>query len=377
MQDREAQFIDSLYLGARDRAGFERSLDLLADIFSVASVTLFDFDAVRPDVTFQASVGILSGETLDKYQEFAAFDPAPLAFSRLAAGNAHTTYRLLPEEAKRPGVFFSEFFRPAGMEECLGGTLATANGRFALVGLQRTPDRKVFDDADILRLEGLLPHIGRALQLRRGFIELEGMTGALSEICDRLAAGVSALDERGVGLFTNSAARRIAAAKDGLSLDRRGRPVAMNRDVNISLAELENDVRSGGSGGKVRVPRPAGKPPYTILVAPFIPSDAADPSRPRPRGVIFVIHDPLRADLPTGPMIGQLFGLPRATANLAAAIAGGEDMQDYASRHGISINTARYHLKTAFDRIGVHSQSELTRRIILALRDLSDHREGG
>jgi DNA-binding CsgD family transcriptional regulator len=50
-------------------------------------------------------------------------------------------------------------------------------------------------------------------------------------------------------------------------------------------------------------------------------------------------------------------------------------MQDYAERLGISINTARYHLKTAFDRIGVHSQTELTRRIILALRDLSDHRE--
>ncbi len=169
-----------------------------------------------------------------------------------------------------------------------------------------------------------------------------------------LAAGVSALDERGAGLFTNSAARAIAATKDGLSLDRRGRPVATNREVSISLAELENDVRSGGSGGKVRVPRPGGKPPYTILVAPFFLEDAIDPSRSRPRGVMFIIHDPLRADLPTGLMIGQLFGLPPATANLAAAIAGGEDLQDYANRTGISINTARYHLTTAFDRLGVH-----------------------
>jgi DNA-binding CsgD family transcriptional regulator len=58
-------------------------------------------------------------------------------------------------------------------------------------------------------------------------------------------------------------------------------------------------------------------------------------------------------------------------------VAGGEDLQDYANRTGISINTARYHLKTAFDRLGVHSQTELTRRIILALRDLADHRDGG
>lgn len=280
MQDREAQLLDALYLGARNRSGFEDSLDLLGDIFDVASVTLLDFDAVRPEITFQASVGIFTGELLDRYQrEFAGHDPAPLAFSRRTAGSATSTYRLLPEESKRPGIFFNDFFRPAGLEECLGGTLATANGRFALVGLQRTPDRKIFDDADIARLEQLMPHIGRALQLRRGFLELDGLTGALSEICDRLAAGVSALDERGIGLFTNSAATTIAAAKDGLSLDRRGRPVATNRDANIRLAELENDVRSGGAGGKVRVPRTGGKPPYTVLVAPFFLEGGRDTSK--------------------------------------------------------------------------------------------------
>jgi hypothetical protein len=113
------------------------------------------------------------------------------------AGTAIPTYRLLPEETQRPGVFFSEFFRPLGLEECLGGTLASANGRFAMVGLHRAPDRKAFDDEDITRLERLMPHLSRALQLRRSFLTLDRRDTGLAEACDRLAAGFIGLDEQG------------------------------------------------------------------------------------------------------------------------------------------------------------------------------------
>ena len=105
----------------------------------------------------QATVGVFSGEALQRYQrDFAAIDPAPPAFITRPAGTAIPTDRLLAEEKRRPGVFFSEFFRPLGLEECLGGTLASTNGRFAMVGLHRSPDRKPFDDDDIARLEGLM-----------------------------------------------------------------------------------------------------------------------------------------------------------------------------------------------------------------------------
>ena len=181
MQNSEAKFLDALYLGVRDRLGFDASLDLLSDVFGVVSTTLIDFDAARPEVSIQASVGIFTGENLRRYhQEFAATDPAPAAFIAQPAGTATPTYRLLPDERRKPGIFFGEFFRPLGMEECLGGTLASTKGRFAMIGLQRSPDRKPFDDADIARLEALMPHLARALQLRRAFLQLERTTGALA-----------------------------------------------------------------------------------------------------------------------------------------------------------------------------------------------------
>lgn len=378
MQDRDAQFLDTLYLGVRDRAGFDNSLELLCGMFDVPSAALLDFDAARPEVSAQATIGPFSGDNLVRYErDFAAIDPAPPALMTQPVGSAIPTYRLLPEETRRPGVFFNEFFRPLGLEECLGGALASTKGRFAMVGLHRTPDRKPFDDADIARLEELMPHLARALGLRRTFVELERKAGALSQACDRLAAGVIALDADGRSLFVNAAARAIANANDGLSIDRAGRLFTFDRAAGIRLAELEANVRAGGAGGILRVPRADGKPAYPIMVAPFFTGDGVDNGKPRPRGVMFVVHDPQRRANPAAETIAALFGLPPGTASLVAAIAADEDLAAYAGRAGISMNTVHYHMKSAYARTGVKRQSELVRMVTAALRDLADHRDEG
>jgi DNA-binding CsgD family transcriptional regulator len=69
-----------------------------------------------------------------------------------------------------------------------------------------------------------------------------------------------------------------------------------------------------------------------------------------------------------------MFRLPLGSATLVAALAAGDDLKDYAERAGISMNTVRFHLKTAYARTGVHRPSDLVRLVIGALRDLGDHR---
>jgi PAS domain-containing protein len=375
MTDEEERFLDALYLGVRDGSAFDQALELLCGLFDVASAALIDFDAARPDVSAQAAVGLFSGDTVRRYErDFAALDPAPPAFMTRPAGTAIPTYRMLPEETKRPGVFFSEFFRPVGLEECLGGTLATTNGRFAMVGLHRAPDRVAFDDSDIAKLESLMPHLSRALQLRRAFLALDRRNAALAEACDRVAAGYVGVDPEGRILFANEAARRLSSRDDGLGLDRNGRLYAARREANQRLAELAANVAAGGAGGLAHVPRPKGGA-YAVMVAPLFLDGGIDKERRQKRGTLFVIHDPL-ARLPSSPqLIAELFRLPPGSAALLAALVAGEELKDYAERTGISMNTVRFHLKTAYARTGAHRQTELVRLIIAALRDLSDHRD--
>lgn len=122
----------------------------------------------------------------------------------------------------------------------------------------------------------------------------------------------------------------------------------------------------------VRVKRPHGEPAYVVIVAPLFRGEGLDGGRRR--GTLFVIHDPLHR-APTVPqLVAELFSIPLGSATLLAALAAGEELNHYAERAGISMNTVRFHLKTAFARTGMRRQSELVRLVTAALRDLVDHR---
>ena len=181
------------------------------------------------------------------------------------------------------------------------------------------------------------------------------------------------LDEDGRSLFANDAARRMSAQDDGLALDRSGRLYAADRAANQRLAELQRDVAAGGSGGLARIARPQGKPAYVVLVAPLARGEGLDGQRRR--GTLFVIHDPLHRVPPMPQLVAELFRIPLGSATLLAALASGEELNAYAERAGISMNTVRFHLKTAYARTGVRRQSDLVRLITAALRDLAEHRD--
>jgi DNA-binding CsgD family transcriptional regulator len=51
--------------------------------------------------------------------------------------------------------------------------------------------------------------------------------------------------------------------------------------------------------------------------------------------------------------------LPPASAELAEALAGGENLAEFAERTGLSIGGARTRLKKLLRRLGVRSQSDL------------------
>ena len=136
-------------------------------------------------------------------EQFAEIDPAPMIFSRLATGTASTSNRILSAEEQNALPFVNEFFRPIGLTETLAGNLFSDRARFSLIGLQRGDDRPQFDDDDIARLERLMPHITRALQLRRAFVRVEAKNLALQAAIDRLPAGLVLLDPDGNAVFVN------------------------------------------------------------------------------------------------------------------------------------------------------------------------------
>jgi hypothetical protein len=166
----------------------------------------------------------------------------------------------------------------------------------------------------------------------------------------------------------------MAAARDGFSLNRDGRLMTHDRSAAKRLATLESDVKRGGAGGLVRIQRPSGRVAYVVLVSP-LPSGGQILTRAR-GGVLFAIHDPNRRALSTVDHIAQMLHVPLGAAKVLEAMLEGTDLKDYAERESISINTVKFHLKTAFDRTGSRSQADLVRRALSVLKDLEPYFSG-
>src|ERR1019366_6684604 len=114
----------------------------------------------------------------------AELDPAPRAFAALAVGTASITDRLFSESFLRRNVFLNKFLVPRGVDGALACPLLSESGRFALIAVQQGINRRSYDDDDIARVERLAPHMMRALQLRRLFLQSEKRSKGLESIVD-------------------------------------------------------------------------------------------------------------------------------------------------------------------------------------------------
>jgi Bacterial regulatory proteins, luxR family len=368
--DAEAKIIDAIYRGACDSVELSRALALMTTYFNSLAAALGESDRMRPECQMVLASGAIDGPQIARYSQYAHLDPLPGAFAALAAGTVTTSNRIVPESERRK-IFANEYLAPMGANEALGCPLLSGNGRFALISFLQDRNQESFDDSDIARLERLTPHLTRALQIRRLFLQSEARGKALESVIDRNETGMVGLRGDGPALFVNRAARAVAAARDGLGLDRQGRLVAADRAAATRLVALQADVTRGGAGGLVRIPRPSGHTPYVVLVSPLPSGDDLFPNSRG--GVLFAIHDPAHRATSTERRIAQLLHIPFGAAKVLQAILEGIDLKDYADRAGISMNTVRFHLKNAFAGTDTHSQAELVRVALSALNALEPH----
>lgn len=367
----DAVLLDAIYEGALDEQALERALDLMVARLSVRSAVIVLADLQRPDnSTVVATQAFRPG--LRSYAEhFGALDPAPGAFARaLPAFKAASTEAILDDGAKA-GEFFHDFYVPMGFAETLGGAVLADGARWSLTGFHRGADRRPFDADDIHYVEQTLPHFARALQMRRSLGRLFARAEGLEAAADRLVAGLVLLDASGISVFANRAMRAIARRGDGIGLDRAGRPVPVSRDARAELGRLIEEARRGGPGGIVSAPRGAGDRPYSLLVAPCpAPLAGRTWDRAGAPAVIVLVHDPAAGVVDPARLIAEGLGLPPGAARLVAALAGDADLQVHAAREGITIHTARFHLRTALARTGTRTQAELVRLAVAFLRDV-------
>lgn len=109
------------------------------------------------------------------------------------------------------------------------------------------------------------------------------------------------------------------------------------------------------------IPRPSGAPSYTMVVAP---AGAAGPAGGDIAAATLFLTDPVGPSaLPRPELLAEGLGLTASEAEVARLAAMGRGMGFVAESLGISLNTARTHLKAAYAKTGVNHQVALARTI--------------
>ncbi len=249
-----------------------------------------------------------------------------------------------PRLVGRPsGVTTSRVQTRAGEMHCLDALLGDAEPIGALA-LQRGAGAGPFPEDGVRALEGLLPHLSRALELRERLERADRRARMAESALDRLALGVGETDAAGRLLFLNLALEALLEAQDGLHLVE-GRLDACDPEASRRLRQGYKAAATT-SGALVRLARPSGRRPLALVIA----RNGAD-------RLLVLVDDGERAEAPE--RLGRLFGLTEAEARLAAALCEGLCLKDIAKARGVKITTVRTQAQRVLDKAGVSRQAEL------------------
>jgi DNA-binding CsgD family transcriptional regulator len=260
----------------------------------------------------------------------------------------------------RESLIYQDHCRTIGCFYVLGALLSVGgpNQAFAVFGVHRDEKAGVFP-AETKRLGTiLLPHLRRALQLRERLGPLDIQRRAMSDALEGLAIGVMVVADTGLVLFSNAVAERLLRSDHGLVI--RGNRLHASQPAQdqhlqrtLRAAARASVGRTGQAGGVVPIPRGERKP-LGLSVYPFVTETlAAGPV------ALVCIGDPEMRQAPGSEVLAQIHGLTSAEARLFAALLTGERLQDYATRAGVSFQTAKTHLAHIFDKTGYTRQTEL------------------
>src|SRR4030095_13792257 len=161
---------------------------------------------------------------------------------------------------------------------------------------------------------------------------------------------------------------RISLAGDRLTFTEPG-------DAKRFREALEHaiDARRAIQPGLVealRFRRPLGPGHFSIIVRPASAQLGNEEPSLSSAVAVFISAETGRSRPPQVETVRKLFDLTRKEAQLAMCLTNGRSLREAASDLGITLNTARAHLRSIFAKTGIDRQARLVRAILRSVAAL-------
>ena len=283
---------------------------------------------------------------------------------------------LVPDHELLRSEFYNDYGRHFSRRHVVGGMLGVE--RPSPLSLARGESAYPFTEEDRRRIEVLLPHIQRALQLHERLAAHEATSRTTMSMLDTMPMGMIIVDAGLRVRFSNEAAvQAVARPGCGMAILASGphttgstHLVALHHDDARSLRQLVVAAARGGSGGGMRIrPRDAAEgeaPMQAVLVSPLPGAllHDADPSLRDARGLVLIVVQDLVARTPPNlAVLCDIFGLTRSEAAVAAGLVGGASAEDVATARHVSLETVRTQVRAILRKSEATNLRDLERML--------------
>ena len=361
-----SELVADIYAAALDPALWDQALKR---VFSVAggknaALVVYNREKRRRPQIIAANFDPAQNRKYDEY--YGQLDPLAPILDRTPVG-VIVTARALTTESQRRGEFYNDWAHPNETGDTVFvNVLDSANG--VCTFMMGHPWRSdPFVTPDVLQLVSLLaPHLQRAMQAHLGFGPLSLVRDGAFDIVDQWRYGCVLVSFSGQVLYTNRAANKIAASRDGLSLGCRGlRATVTSEDAALQRVIRQACVGNGHApraSGRLAISRGSGRKPYTIQVLLLRSSHARLVNGPAVALVLIADHECETHLLPADLQV--TYDLTPAEAEVALRVLRSHGLQSVADELRVSLSTVRVHLQRVFEKTGTHRQAELVRLLI-------------
>lgn len=369
--DVHEQLAQLLHEGALDPKRWRDMLELLGRELKGNSATLI----LRSPTCGEA--GVLhswggSPEVLSQYSHrYFAMDP----FVQLPEKQVITLHDFVPPEELERSPFYTDYLVQWDSIYHLGVDVREEGRYYARLRVSRPRRAGNFSAADREVVARLVPHFDNAIRTRAALDAARTGRAAYAEAMDHLTLATLILDGTGRVIHANAMARELLASPDRIMLmgDRLSFGEAADAKRFREAFERATEAARATQPGLVealRVRRGLGPGQFSVIVRPASARPATEESTLSPAVAVFISAETDRAQSPPVETVRKLFDLTRKEAELAMCLTNGRSLREAAADLGITLNTARAHLRSIFAKTGIDRQARLVRAILRSVAAL-------
>jgi DNA-binding CsgD family transcriptional regulator/PAS domain-containing protein len=364
-QQRVDKVIHDLYAGALDASVWASAMNGIVDILGCSSGILFAANPTTQKILRDETSRGDVAQMQEYRQHWVATDIRIAAGKNYPVGVPQYERQLIAKHVWEKSPLLNEFLLPSDAPFMLATWLHKLPHKVVALSFQGSRHRGPFDENDGAKLQRLIPHVRRALNIRDRLDAHEAHASTLSSVVERSHMGIIVLDQKGRILEATGLAEQLMKTEPGI---RRGtdHTLWLREPAGSQLKEwvLTGLPPKSNSSGYLSVPRSSGLANVSLVVTPMPPVPTLWIGTD-PRWLIFVF-DPEHRVTPVSALVSSDLGISAREAEIAVLLAMGHQLANVATRLGISLHTVRVHLKHIFEKTGAHSQSDLVRRVLLS-----------